>query len=102
MNILREIQFRWTYGAPSLPGEIQELPIEDGRKLRIVSMFLLEPDKERRRLLRRFRGLLGYGQGWTFKEALMQRLMNVVLWAVALFVVALFIITVAVGLKVVL
>ena len=65
MNWIDEIKFRWQNCRPSLPGELE--PTEYGATI----VFMTKPDEtEPHLLLKRFRGLMGYGRAWTFRAAL--------------------------------
>lgn len=72
-----QIKYRWANGYPALPGELE--PIEKfGVIFTVVS--LCDSDRESNLLTRKFRGLLGYGPGWTFKEVLIRKSTDILLY----------------------
>jgi len=67
MNIINRLKYRWKYCKDPLPGEIE--PAQCGPYS--VSVVWASPitDREHHIILRRLRGLIGYGPGWTFWSA---------------------------------
>ena len=77
-NWYRNIKYRWQHNCAPLPGELE--PIDSpGGKITIVGSWC-DGDAEKNMLLRKFRGLLGYGQGWTFLGAVGEILLGLVPW----------------------
>ena len=66
-TFIERLKYRWNHCQDPLPGEIE--PVQCGPYL--VSVIWASPvkDVENHIALRRLRGLIGYGPGWTFWNA---------------------------------
>jgi len=73
MKIVDRLCYRWKYECDPLPGESE--PTREGVR---VIVWTMPNDREKSLFLRKLRALLfGYGQGWTFFEALINVVFNV-------------------------
>jgi hypothetical protein len=68
MNIIENIKYRWRNGCPPLPGQFEPIDYPEG-SIRVKIILSDGKDREKFMFLRRIRGLLGYGEGWTLLEA---------------------------------
>jgi len=73
MNIIYRLKYRWEFESDPLPGEL----ITTTKGVRLIA-WTIPKDREKNLILRKLRALLfGYGQGWTFLEALVSVVFHV-------------------------
>jgi hypothetical protein len=79
MNIIENVKFRWNNCFAPPKNMAENYSFEHGN------------DEEKIMFLRRLRGLIGYGPGWTFVSALIEFFFPVFLWVLWVALVALYV-----------
>ncbi len=97
MNIVERIRYRWKYCRDPLPGEVE--PVRCGPYSAEVIWASPIMDREHHIILRRFRGLIGYGPGWTLWSAFWNWCLPVVIVLVGVAVLIVYSVTTGVFMR---